>query len=136
MDQVKARLVARGYTQEAGVDYYETFSPVIKAATVRIVLSLAVSKGWSLRQVDVNKAFLNGELEETIFIAAEPQGFTENKYPARKIKRSTALKRHLSSGSTSYPPLSLPWASTNQKPIRPFFTKYMVGLGSVYEGQV
>jgi hypothetical protein len=60
IDKHKARLVARGFTQQHGIDYGDTFSPVVKAATVRIILSLAVSRGWSLRQVDVSNAFLHG----------------------------------------------------------------------------
>jgi hypothetical protein len=60
IDKRKARLVARGFTQQHGIDYGDTFSPVVKAATGRIILSLAVSRGWSLRQVDVSNAFLHG----------------------------------------------------------------------------
>lgn len=55
----KARLMAQGYSQVAGVDYHETFSPMVKANTVRTMIGLVVSQKWKLRQIDVNNAFLN-----------------------------------------------------------------------------
>ncbi|KAG8490330.1 hypothetical protein CXB51_015871 [Gossypium anomalum] len=73
----KGRLVVKGYLQEAGVDFYETFSPVVKPTTVRVMLALAVSRGWSLRQVDVNNAFLNGDLHEDIYMT-QPPGFEQH----------------------------------------------------------
>ena len=73
-DRFKARLVAKGFHQVHGFDFHETFSLVIKPITIRIVLTLALSRGWQLFQLDVNNAFLNGSLEESVFMI-QPLGF-------------------------------------------------------------
>lgn len=70
----KAWLVAKGCSQVAGYDFTETFSPVVKSATIRVILSITVSRRWPLRQVDVNNAFLNGELDNEVFMH-QPPGF-------------------------------------------------------------
>uniref|UniRef100_A0A803PZP0 Reverse transcriptase Ty1/copia-type domain-containing protein n=1 Tax=Cannabis sativa TaxID=3483 RepID=A0A803PZP0_CANSA len=76
VERLKARLVAKGFHQRPRIDYGETFSPVIKASTVRIVVTIAASRGWEIRQLDINNAFLNGILKEEVFMA-QPQGLEE-----------------------------------------------------------
>ena len=80
LDRYKARWVLRGFTQRPGVDFDETFSPVVKPATVRTVLSLAVSRDWPVHQLDVKNAFLHGTLQETVY-CTQPSGFVDPTKP-------------------------------------------------------
>jgi hypothetical protein len=80
VDRYKARLVAKGFHQQSGLDYAETYSPVIKPVTIRTVLSLAMSYGWPIKQIDVSNAFLHGFLNETVYMA-QPPGFEHPQHP-------------------------------------------------------
>jgi hypothetical protein len=80
LDRYKACWVRRGFTQRPGVDYDETFSPVVKFATVCAVLSLALSRNWAIHQLDVKNTFLHGTLTETVY-CSQPTGFVDATNP-------------------------------------------------------
>ncbi|XP_071920664.1 uncharacterized protein [Coffea arabica] len=83
VERYKARLVAKGFTQTHGIDYQETFAPVAKINSIRVLLSLAINANWPLYQLDVKNAFLNGDLEKEVFMSLPP-GFVD-KYGVGKV---------------------------------------------------
>ena len=74
IDKYKARLVVKGYRQKEGLDYFDTYSPVTRITSIRMLIALAAVHDLKIHQMDVNTAFLNGELEEEIYIE-QPEGF-------------------------------------------------------------
>jgi hypothetical protein len=86
----KSRLVAQGFSQKEGIDYEETFAPVAHLEAIRILLAFSVAKGFKLHQMDVKSAFLNGVLEEEVYVW-QPLGFESEKYPHRVYKLRKAL---------------------------------------------
>ena len=85
----KARLVAKGFIQEQGLDSDEVFSPVVKHASIRILLAIVARRDWELEQLDVKTAFLHGDLKETIYMML-PEGFIklEDKGKVCLLKKS------------------------------------------------
>lgn len=86
----KARLVTQGFSQEVGLDFFDTFSSVIKPTTIRLVLSIALSIGWRIQQININNAFLNGELSEEVYMK-QPKGCDDQCQPNHVCRLHKAL---------------------------------------------
>jgi hypothetical protein len=86
----KAHLVAQGYSQVEGLDFWETFAPIDHLEVIRTLLAFVVSKRFKLYQMDVKSAFLNGVIQEEVHVR-QPPGFDSPKYPDRVYKLSKAL---------------------------------------------
>jgi len=101
IERLKAKLVANGFTQKAGIDYTETCSPVIKLVTVKVLLSIAAIKGWCLLQFDVNNAFLHGDLKEEIYMRKPPGYSVGRTNQVFKLLRSLYVLKQASRFSIS-----------------------------------
>ena len=80
LERYKARWVVHGFNQRPGIDFGETFSPVVKPATIRTVLTLVATNNWPAHQLDVSNAFLHGNLQEQVF-SQQPTGFVDPQRP-------------------------------------------------------
>ena len=90
MDRYKAWWVLRGFTQRPGLDYDETFSPVVKPMTVHTVLTLSLSHQWPIHQLDVKNAFLHGTLTKTVY-CMQPIGFADSSFPDHVCRLNKSL---------------------------------------------
>jgi len=90
LERYTARWVVRGFTQKPGIDYTETFSPVVKPASIRTILTLAVSQSWPVHQLDVKNAFLHGFLDEQVY-CYQPAGFIDQEHPGLVCKLERSL---------------------------------------------
>ncbi|PKU65364.1 Retrovirus-related Pol polyprotein from transposon TNT 1-94 [Dendrobium catenatum] len=90
VDRYKARLVALGYNQKFGINYTETFSPVAKMPTIRLLLTLALNRKWPMHQLDIFNAFLHGDLPDDIYMR-QPPGFIDQHHPNAVCKLQKSL---------------------------------------------
>ncbi|WVZ77787.1 hypothetical protein U9M48_025611 [Paspalum notatum var. saurae] len=90
LERYKARWVVRGFTQRPGIDFSETFSPVVKPASIRSVLTIAASRSWPVHQLDVKNAFLHGFLDEQVY-CLQPAGFVDSTHPDYVCKLGRSL---------------------------------------------
>ena len=86
----KSRLVAKGFTQIEGIDYFDTFAPVVKAKSPQMVQALANKSNWKVYQMDVKTTFLNSELKEDVYME-QPEGFIDQVPPHDIWKLNAAL---------------------------------------------
>ena len=77
IDKLKETLVAKGYSQQEGIDFEEMYAPVAKLNTNKLLVQLAIKQNWRIHQLDVKFAFLNGDLKEEVYLV-QPKGFMQN----------------------------------------------------------
>ncbi|KAJ9548025.1 hypothetical protein OSB04_020568 [Centaurea solstitialis] len=90
MIQEKGRLVAQGFSQQPGLDFDDTFSPIVKPATIRTVLSISISRNWPIHQLDVKNVFLLGDLTVTVYMR-QPPGYVNSSFPNHVCRLRKAL---------------------------------------------
>jgi hypothetical protein len=90
IERYKAYLVTRGFTQQKDIDYSKTFNPVIKQETIKLVFSIVVSCDWKIHQLDIHNAFLNGVLDEEVYMK-QPPGFVDSALPSHVCRLHKSL---------------------------------------------
>ena len=127
----KARLVARGFTQKPGLDFFETYSPVARIVTIRTLMAMAVERNFEMHQMDVCTAFLNGDLKEEIFMR-QPEGFIKEGLVC-KLNRSLydLSKRHVC-GTRSFTNSSLRLVSNSQSSTNAYTSEAKLMMSCIY----
>ncbi|KAK8951402.1 hypothetical protein KSP39_PZI004749 [Platanthera zijinensis] len=88
MDRYKARLISKGFTQTYEVDYFDTFSPMARLSTIRVLLSVAVNRDWPISQLDVKNAFLYGDLQEAVYMEQPPGYVAQGETRVCRLKKA------------------------------------------------
>lgn len=100
----KARLVAKGYTQKKGIDYEETYAPVARACSIRLLTAIAAHEGLVLHQFDVTNAYLNGKIDKQLYMT-QPEGFSDDTKKVLLLNKGwhQASRKDMESGSLHTP---------------------------------
>jgi histone deacetylase 1/2 len=130
IDRYKGRLVAKRYKQRYGLDYEDTFSPVENIATIRLVLSLAISRGWCLRQLDVQNVFLHDILKEEVYIR-QPPGFEDAKRSHYVCQLDKALYGLKQAPRAWYARLSTKLCDLGFKPSKSYTSLFIYSMNGI-----